>query len=78
MALPLPAFGAASQRCLSSLAAVSGGAVMGVAYKGAGLGFFHSVLFSVVVYSATAQAVTLGMWAVPVPTVAMIIACLTK
>jgi predicted branched-subunit amino acid permease len=48
---------------------------MGVAYKGLGLGFAPSVLFSVVVYSATAQAVTLGMWAPQPPVAAMVIAC---
>jgi predicted branched-subunit amino acid permease len=38
------------------------GVVMGVAYSGAGVGFVPAVLLSVLVYSATAQAVTLGMW----------------
>jgi predicted branched-subunit amino acid permease len=36
------------------------GLVMGVAYRGLDLGFVPAVLFSLVVYSATAQAVTLG------------------
>ena len=51
------------------------GAVMGVAYRGLGLGFGASVLFSTVVYSATAQAVTLGLWALPPPVAAMMLAC---
>jgi len=51
------------------------GAVMGVAYRGLGLGFGASVLFSAVVYSATAQAVTLGLWALPPPVAAMMLAC---
>lgn len=52
------------------------GVVMGVAYKGLGLGFVPAVLFSLVVYSATAQSVTLGMWALPPPVGAMVVACL--
>jgi predicted branched-subunit amino acid permease len=52
------------------------GMVMGVAYRGAGLGFAPALLFSLVVYSATAQAVTLGLWAVPPPVAAMVAACL--
>jgi predicted branched-subunit amino acid permease len=52
------------------------GAVMGVAYRGLGLGFVPAVLFSTVVYSATAQAVTLGLWALPPPVAAMALACL--
>ncbi|MFN4924731.1 MULTISPECIES: AzlC family ABC transporter permease [Bradyrhizobium] len=51
------------------------GVVMGVAYRGVGLGFAPAVLFSVVVYSATAQAVTLGMWAAAPPILPMIVAC---
>ena len=51
------------------------GAVMGVAYRGLGLGFGASVLFSTVVYSATAQAVTLGLWTLPPPVAAMALAC---
>ena len=51
------------------------GVVMGVAYRGVGLGFVPAVLFSVVVYSATAQAVTLGMWAAAPPIIPMVIAC---
>jgi predicted branched-subunit amino acid permease len=49
--------------------------VMGVAYRGLGLGFVPVVLFSLVVYSATAQAVTLGLWALPPPIAAMVAAC---
>jgi predicted branched-subunit amino acid permease len=51
------------------------GIAMGVAYRGIGLGFTSAVLFSLVVYSATAQAVTLGLWALPPPIVAMAVAC---
>jgi predicted branched-subunit amino acid permease len=51
------------------------GVVMGVAYRGVGLGYGPAVLFSVVVYSATAQAVMLGMWAYPPPIVPMVLAC---
>ena len=51
------------------------GMVMGVAYRGLGLGFAPSVLFSLVVYSATAQAVTLGLWTLPPPVAAMALAC---
>jgi predicted branched-subunit amino acid permease len=51
------------------------GVVMGVAYKGLGLGLAPALLFSLVVYSATAQAVTLGMWAVSPPIAAMVMAC---
>src|SRR5260221_6226415 len=52
------------------------GVAMGVAYRGLGLGFTPAVLFSLVVYSATAQAVTLGLWALPPPIAAMAVACL--
>jgi predicted branched-subunit amino acid permease len=52
------------------------GIVMGVAYRGIGLGFTAAALFSLVVYSGTAQAVTLGLWATPPPIVAMILATL--
>lgn len=52
-----------------------GGVVMGVAYRGLGLDFAAAVLFSLVVYSATAQAVTLGLWAVPPPIAVMMAAC---
>lgn len=51
------------------------GVVMGVAYRGVGLGFVPAVLFSVFVYSATAQAVTLGMWASAPPIIPMVFAC---
>lgn len=51
------------------------GVVMGVAYKGLGLGYLPTVLFSLTVYSGTAQAVTLGMWALPPPVLAMVMAC---
>jgi predicted branched-subunit amino acid permease len=51
------------------------GMVMGVAYRSAGLESHAAVLFSLVVYSATAQAVTLGLWAVPPPVAAMVAAC---
>ncbi|MCW6512906.1 AzlC family ABC transporter permease [Lichenifustis flavocetrariae] len=48
--------------------------VMGVAYKGLGLGFVPAVLFSLLVYSSTAQAVTLGLWALPPPIAAFVLA----
>lgn len=51
------------------------GVVMGVAYRGVGVGFVPAVLLSVLVYSATAQAVTLGMWGSVAPIVPMIVAC---
>jgi predicted branched-subunit amino acid permease len=51
------------------------GIVIGLAYKGLGLGFLPAVLFSLVVYSATAQAVTLAMWGPAPPVVAMVVAC---
>eukprot|EP01035_Chromulina_nebulosa_P069114 gene69114-94729_t len=47
---------------------------MGVAYKGLGFGLVAAVAFSVFVYSGTAQAVTLGMWALPPPVAAMVLA----
>src|SRR5258708_15529400 len=53
-----------------------GGIVRGVAYRGFGLDFTSAVLFSLVVYSATAQAVTLGLWAMPLPIAAMVLACI--
>jgi predicted branched-subunit amino acid permease len=52
-----------------------GGTVMGVAYRGLGLDFASAVLFSLVVCSATAQAVTLGLWAISPPIAAMVAAC---
>lgn len=52
------------------------GMVMGIAYHGIGLDFTTAVLFSLLVYSATAQAVTLGLWALPPPIVAMVLACM--
>jgi len=51
------------------------GAVMGLTYKGLGLGFAQSVSFSLVVYSATAQAIVVSLWKLPLPVVAMIVAC---
>jgi predicted branched-subunit amino acid permease len=51
------------------------GIAMGVAYRGLELGFVPAVLFSLVVYSATAQAVTLGLWALPPPVAALMFAC---
>jgi predicted branched-subunit amino acid permease len=52
------------------------GMVMGLAYQGLGLTLVSAVLFSLVVYSGTAQAVTLGLWRFPLPVVAMITACI--
>jgi hypothetical protein len=51
------------------------GVVMGVAYRGLGLDFTTAVLFSLIVYSATAQAVVLGLWALPPPVAVMMLAC---
>lgn len=48
--------------------------VMGVAYKGLGLGLVSAVMFSLLVYSSTAQAVTLGLWALPPPIAALVLA----
>ncbi len=52
------------------------GLVMGLTYKGLGLGALHAILFSLLLYSATAQAIVLSMWASPLPIVAMVIACI--
>ena len=52
------------------------GVVMGVAYRGVALGFVPAMLFSIVVYSATAQAVILGMWVSPPSVVPMVLACI--
>src|SRR5258708_14687329 len=77
---PVPAFTAAALRrgFLAALPFIASngvaGIAMGVAYRGLGLGFTPAVLFSLVVYSATAQAVTLGLWALPPPIAAMAIA----
>ena len=51
------------------------GVIMGVAYRGLGLSFAAATLFSLIVYSGTAQAVTLGLWALPPPIGAMAAAC---
>src|SRR5260221_45495 len=50
------------------------GIAMGVAYRGLGLGFAPAGLFSLVVYSAPAQTVTLGLLALPPPIPAVAIA----
>jgi predicted branched-subunit amino acid permease len=50
------------------------GIVMGLAYRSLGLDFVSAVLFSLLVCSATAQAVTLGLWAASPPIAAMMIA----
>jgi branched chain amino acid efflux pump len=52
------------------------GLVMGLTYKSLGLGALHAILFSLLLYSATAQAIILSMWASPLPIVAMVIACI--
>ncbi|HWT96155.1 MAG TPA: AzlC family ABC transporter permease [Terriglobales bacterium] len=52
------------------------GVVMGIAYHGVGFSFTTSVLFSLLVYSATAQAVTLGLWTLPPPILAMVLAAM--
>lgn len=48
---------------------------MGLTYKGLGLGFAESVSFSLVAYSATAQAIVVSLWKLPLPVVAMVAAC---
>jgi len=53
-----------------------GGFAMGVAYRGLDLGLAAAVLFSLIVYSGTAQAVTLGLWAANPPIAAMMLATL--
>jgi predicted branched-subunit amino acid permease len=50
------------------------GIVMGLAYRSLGLDFVSAVLFSLLVCSATAQAVTLGLWSASPPIAAMMIA----
>jgi predicted branched-subunit amino acid permease len=50
------------------------GTVMGLAYRSLGLDFGSAVLFSLLVCSATAQAVTLGLWSASPPIAAMILA----
>ncbi len=57
------------------LGSLLGGIVIGVAYKGLGFGLFAAIGFSAIVYSGTAQAVTLGMWGAPPPVAAMVLAC---
>ncbi|WP_375777172.1 AzlC family ABC transporter permease [Bradyrhizobium sp. ma5] len=52
------------------------GLVMGLTYKGLGLEAPQAILFSLLVYSATAQAITLSMWASPLPVAAMVVACI--
>lgn len=52
------------------------GMIMGFAYRQAGFSSLASIGCSVVIYSATAQAVTLGMWSHPLPIAAMTGACL--
>jgi len=51
------------------------GVFMGVAYREAGLSLIATGAFSLAVYSATAQAVTLGLWTTPPPVAAMMLAC---
>jgi predicted branched-subunit amino acid permease len=53
-----------------------GGFAMGVAYRGLDLGLAAAVLFSLIVYSGTAQAVTLGLWTTNPPIAAMMLATL--
>jgi predicted branched-subunit amino acid permease len=50
------------------------GTVMGLAYRSLGLDFVSAVLFSLLVCSATAQAVTLGLWSASPPIAAMMLA----
>lgn len=49
---------------------------MGMAYAAANLGLCTAAALSIVVYSATAQSVIMGMWEVPLPVQAMVLACL--
>ena len=51
------------------------GVVMGVAYRGIGLDLLTATFFSAAVYSGTAQAVTLGMWASAPSIAALAVAC---
>src|SRR5258706_15852118 len=51
-----------------------GGVVMGVAYRGLGLDFSSAGLWSLVVYSGTAQAGTLRLWTTSPPIAAMAVA----
>ena len=51
------------------------GIVIGVAYRGLGLDLPMAALFSIAVYSGTAQAVILGMWPTAPSLVAMMLAC---
>ena len=53
-----------------------GGFAIGVAYRGIELGLASAVLLSAVVYSATAQAVTLALWSATPPIAAMMLAVL--
>src|SRR6185312_14991852 len=50
------------------------GIVMGLAYRGLGLDFVSALMFSLLLCSATAQAVTLGLWAASPPVAAMMLA----
>ncbi|MGW1424510.1 AzlC family ABC transporter permease [Bradyrhizobium manausense] len=52
------------------------GIVMGVAYRSNGVGFVPATLLSIFVYSATAQAVTLGMWAAGSSFIPIAVACI--
>ena len=52
------------------------GVVMGVAYRGIGVEFLPSVLLSILVYSATAQAVTLSMWATTPSIAPLVLVCI--
>jgi predicted branched-subunit amino acid permease len=51
------------------------GIVIGVAYRGLGLDLPMAALFSIAVYSGTAQAVILGMWPTAPSLTAMMVAC---
>jgi len=50
------------------------GTVMGLAYRSLGLDFISALMFSLLLCSATAQAVTLGLWAASPPVAAMMLA----
>lgn len=79
-ASPLPfTMAALSRGFLAALPFIAsnglGGIIMGVAYRGLGLDFTSAMLFSLLVYSATAQAVTLGLLTISPPIAAMVAAC---
>jgi len=59
-----------------ALSGAVAGLLMGLVYRGLGLGWELALAFSTLVYSGTAQAVTAGMWREPLPIAAMTLAAL--